>query len=185
MDILKKIYTEIWNGTDTALLMWVFLGFIIIIFTSRRIARIKELRNRTKLLLITDMILFPAMIFLFHLISMQIQQDNAYDLSMSLILICGAWFLNRLLSIFFWDKTFVKKSGSKAPKLLQNFVSLIVYLLTVSVILGFIFDKPITSILVSTGVIATIIGFAMKDFLADIINGISLSDAGSGNMSIS
>ncbi len=175
MDILQKIYNEMWNGTDTSLLIWVFVGFIVIVFISRRIAKIAEFKDRTKLLLATDAVIFPIMIFLFYIISLQIQEESAFDLSVSLFLVCGSWFVNRLIVIFFWNKKFIEKSGTKAPKLLQNFFGLIIYLLTISFVLGFIFDKPITSILVSTGVFATIIGFAMKDFLADIINGISLS----------
>ena len=175
IDILEKIYTEIWNGTDTALLMWLLFGFLIIILFSRRIGKIKELKNKTQLLLTIDFIFFPIIIVLFYFISVQIQKESAFILSLSLTLITSSWFLNRLLSLFYWDRKFVEQSGGKAPILLKNFVALIIYLLTISFILGFLFNKPITSILVSTGVIATIVGFAMKDFLADIINGISLS----------
>ena len=175
LEIFKKIYQEIWNGTDTALLMWILFGFLIIVLLSRRIGRIKELKNKTQLLLIVDLLFFPIILILFYFISIQIQQDNASIISLSLVLICGAWFINRFLELLYWDKKFVEHSGGKAPVLLKNFVALIIYLLTISFILGFLFNKPITSILVSTGVIATIVGFAMKDFLADIINGISLS----------
>ena len=175
LDILQKIYTEIWNGTDTALLMWILFGFLIMILFSRRIGKIKELKNKTQLLLMIDFIFFPIIIVLFYFISVQIQEESAFIISLSLALICIAWFLNRLLSQLYWNKKFIEQSGGKAPILLKNFVALIIYLLTISFILGFLFNKPITSILVSTGVIATIVGFAMKDFLADIINGISLS----------
>ncbi len=174
-DILKKIYTEIVGGTDTSLLIWTLIGFFIIILVSRKIGKIKELENREKLLFMIDIILFPIMLGLFYFISLAVNESNAYSISTSLILICCAWFFNRFLGIYFWDEKFAEKSGAKAPKLLQNFVAVIIYTLTVAFILGFIFNKPVTSIIVSTGVIATIIGFAMKDLLADIINGISIS----------
>ena len=175
LDILQKIYTEIWNGTDTALLMWILFGFLIMILFSRQIGKIKELKNKTQLLLMIDFIFFPIIIVLFYFISVQIQEESAFIISLALTLICIAWFLNRLLAQLYWNKKFIEQNGGKAPILLKNFVALIIYLLTISFILGFLFNKPITSILVSTGVIATIVGFAMKDFLADIINGISLS----------
>ena len=174
-DILQKIYTEIAEGTNTALLIWTLVSFVIIVFISRKIGKLKELKNREHLLFMIDIVLFPIMILLFYLISLGIDRSGGTSISLSLILMCSAWFFNRALSLFFWNEKFVKKSGEKAPKLLQNFIALIVYLLTLAFIVGFIFNKPITSIIVSTGVIATIMGFAMKDLLADIINGISLS----------
>ena len=176
MDIFQKLYDEISRGTDTSLLMWTLVGFLIIILVSRKIGKLKELKNRDTLLFMVDIVLFPIMIILFYLISLSIvDKESASSTSISLILICFVWFLNRSLVLYFWNKKFVEKSGEKAPKLLQNFIALIIYILTLAFILGFIFNKPITSIIVSTGIFVTIIGFAMKDLLADIINGISLS----------
>ena len=68
-EILKKIYSELWGG-DTSLLIWTLVGFLLIVFISRRIGKLKELKNRDKLLFMIDIVLFPAMILLFHLISM-------------------------------------------------------------------------------------------------------------------
>ena len=175
MDILSTIYNELMGGTDTSLLIWILLAFLLMVLLSRRISKFKELENRTRLLFFADLIIFPIIIILFYLISLGIDPSNAFPFSFSLFLITSSWFFNRALGLYFWDTMFFEKSGEKAPKLLQNFVSLIVYILTAAFILGFIFNKPITSILVSTGIFATIIGFAMKDLLADIINGISLS----------
>ena len=174
-DIFNIIYNEIFQGTSTSYLIWILFGFIIIVLISRKLSKFKELEDRTRLLFFADLILFPIIIILFHLISMAIDKTNAFSLSFSLFLITAAWFFNRALGLYFWNKQFIEKSGEKAPKLLQNFIALIVYILTFAFILGFIFNKPVTSILVSTGIFATIIGFAMKDLLADIINGISLS----------
>ncbi len=175
-EIFTKIYNELW-GTDTSLLIWTLFGFLLIVLISRRIGKLKELKNRDKLLFMIDIALFPLMIILFHLISINILEDSTsiYSISISLSLLCFTWFLNRFLKLYYWSKKFIEQSGGKAPKLLQNFIALISYILVVSFILGFIFNKPVTSIIVSTGVFATIIGFAMKDLLADIINGISLS----------
>ncbi len=174
-EFFKIIYNELLSGTDTSLLIWILFAFFIIVLLSRRISKLKELEDRERLLFIVDLALFPIIIVLFHLISLGIDTTNAASLSFSLFLITAAWLFNRALKLYFWDKKFVEKSGEKAPKLLQNFISLIIYILIFSFILGFIFNKPITSLLVSTGIFATIIGFAMKDLLADIINGISLS----------
>ena len=149
-EIFTKIYDELW-GTDTSLLIWTLFGFLVIVFISRRIGKLKELKNRDKLLLMIDIVLFPIMIVLFHFISNAISpESDVYSISISLALLCITWFVNRFLKLYYWSKKFVEQSGGKAPKLLQNFIALISYILIISFILGFIFDKPVTSIIVST-----------------------------------
>tara|TARA_B110000116_G_scaffold267696_1_gene280427 strand:- start:2481 stop:4016 length:1536 start_codon:yes stop_codon:yes gene_type:complete len=177
MNIFNEIYNELSNG-DGFILMVIalLLGLSIIVLISRKISRLKKLKNRSELLLIIDTILLPIMILSFHwILVVFVGGKDTYPITVSLILLWIAWFFNRLLSLYFWDQKFLDKTGERAPKLLQNFTSLIVYVLTIAFIVGFIFNKPVTSILVSTGIFATIIGFAMKDLLADLINGISLS----------
>ena len=150
-EIFTKIYNELW-GTDTSLLIWTLFGFLVIVFISRRIGKLRELKNREKLLLTIDTILFPIMIVLFHFISSAISpESNVYAISVSLALLCTTWFLNRFLKLYYWSKKFVEQSGGKAPKLLQNFVALISYILIISFILGFIFrrlSKMLTNIAV-------------------------------------
>lgn len=175
-ELFNKIYLEISTGSTIGALMWVLIGFSLVILLSRQIGQLKKLKRREHLLFNIDIILFPVIIILFHVISKAlIGSEETSPITFSIIALCVAWFFNRSLKLFFWNKKFLDKTGEKAPKLLQNFIALIIYILTLSFILGFIFNKPITSLLVSTGIFATIIGFAMKDLLADIINGISLS----------
>jgi len=175
--IMDRIYNELATGDGFVLMMLVtLLGLSIIILISRRVSRLKKLKNRSELLLIIDVILLPIIIIAFHWISVALVGiGNTYPVTISLILLWISWFFNRLLGLYFWDQKFLDKTGEKAPKLLQNFISLIIYMLVIAFIVGFIFNKPVTSILVSTGIFATVIGFAMKDLLADLINGISLS----------
>ena len=175
--ILNRIYEEFTSGDGFMLMMFAILaGLSIIILISRKIGRLKKLENRNELLLLIDIIILPVIIISIHWISVVLVGNNeAFPITISLILLWIAWFFNRLLGLYFWDQTFLEKTGEKAPKLLQNFISIIVYILVIAFIVGFIFNKPITSILVSTGIFATVIGFAMKDLLADLINGISLS----------
>ena len=80
-EIFTKIYNELW-GTDTSLLIWTLFGFLVIVFISRRIGKLRELKNREKLLLTIDTILFPIMIVLFHFISSAISpESNIYSIS--------------------------------------------------------------------------------------------------------
>ena len=106
-DFFKIIYNEISGGTDTSLLIWILFGFIVIVLISRRVSKFKELGNRNRLLFLADLILFPIIIILFHLISIAIDKTNALSLSFSLFLITSAWFFNRALGLYFWNKHFV------------------------------------------------------------------------------
>ncbi|MBJ48255.1 MAG: hypothetical protein CMG59_03660 [Candidatus Marinimicrobia bacterium] len=175
-DFWLKIYTEL-SQDDGSILMMIFvvIGLSLIFFISRRISQLKKIRKRTQLLLAIDIVIFPVIIILFSFIMKAFDIEDSSSITSTLILLSFTWFFNRFLSLFFWGQRFVDKTGEKAPKLLQNFISLIIYLLVLAFIVGYIFQKPVTSILVSTGLFATVIGFAMKDFIADVINGISLS----------
>lgn len=175
-DFWLKIYTEL-SKDDGSILMMIFvvIGLSLIFFISRRISQLKKIKKRTQLLLAIDIVIFPVIIILFSFIMRAFNIEDSSSITSTLILLSLTWFLNRFLSLFFWGQRFVDKTGEKAPKLLQNFISLIIYLLVLAFIVGYIFQKPVTSILVSTGLFATVIGFAMKDFIADVINGISLS----------
>ena len=94
-DIFNIIYNELFQGTSTSYLIWILFGFIIIVLISRKLSKFKELEDRTRLLFFADLILFPIIIILFHLISMAIDKTNAFSLSFSLFLITAAWFFNR------------------------------------------------------------------------------------------
>lgn len=175
-DFWLKIYTEL-SQDDGSILMMIFvvIGLSLIFFISRRISQLKKIKKRTQLLLAIDIVIFPVIIILFSFIMKAFNIGDSLSITSTLILLSLTWFFNRFLSLFFWGQRFVDKTGEKAPKLLQNFISVIIYLLVTAFIVGYIFQKPVTSILVSTGLFATVIGFAMKDFIADVINGISLS----------
>ena len=175
-DFWLRIYDEL-SKDDGSILMMIFVlvGLSLIFFISRRISQLKKIEKRTQLLLTIDIIIFPVIILLFNFIMNAISIENSSSITSALILLSLTWFFNRFLSLYFWGQRFVEKTGEQAPKLLQNFISLLIYLSVIAFIVGFIFQKPVTSILVSTGLLATIIGFAMKDFIADVINGISLS----------
>ena len=119
-EILKKIYSELWGG-DTSLLIWTLVGFLFIVFISRRIGKLKELKNRDKLLFMIDIVLFPSMILLFYLISLNILESDTYSISLSLTLLCLTWFFNRFLGLYYWSNKFVEKSGTDT-KILDNYL---------------------------------------------------------------
>ena len=99
MEILNKIYEELWGG-ETTPLIWTLISFLGIILISRRIGKLNQLKNRDKLLFAIDIILFPIMILLFHLISLNVAGSmDTHSISISLILLCITWFLNRFLKV--------------------------------------------------------------------------------------
>ena len=69
-------------------------------------------------------------------------------------------------------------TGMPAPRLIVEVVRIIVLLLVIAAIVTFVFDRPITGLLVSSGVIGIVLGFALQRMIMDFFSGIALSVEG-------
>ena len=84
----------------------------------------------------------------------------------------------RLLAIsierFFWVPI-EEKSGRRIPNVVRLFASGSIYLLAIFGIIAFVFDQRLTSLLATSGLLATIIGLAIHANIANIFSGIVLN----------
>ncbi|HMB20254.1 MAG TPA: mechanosensitive ion channel family protein, partial [Spirochaetota bacterium] len=79
------------------------------------------------------------------------------------------------VDLFVWKGMVKRRTGMDVPNILQNLVRIGVYLLAIYGIMTFVFDRPVTGLLVSSGIIAGVIGLSMQTTLGDIFAGIALS----------
>jgi len=75
---------------------------------------------------------------------------------------------------FFW-LPLEKKTGRTVPNLMRFLTALLIYLLALFGIIGFVFERPITSLLATSGVVAMIVGLAVQMNLSNIFSGIALN----------
>ena len=91
--------------------------------------------------------------------------------------ILGAWILVRLIEAYFWkSKPSKTKNRRVPPRVLFHLSSVLISIITALIISQKVFriDIP-TELIVSSGVLAALIGFSAKDILSDMVAGLILS----------
>ena len=91
------------------------------------------------------------------------------------IWLSAAHFLNRLITVFFWDGLAQKAIGAPVPRLLKDVFTIIFYIIAVTGIVRFVFKQPVTGIWATSGVMGLILGFALRNMILDVFTGISIN----------
>jgi len=82
--------------------------------------------------------------------------------------------LNSAVQHFIWTPL-EEKTERSIPGVVRNFVAFIIYLLAIFGVIAFVFDRPITSLLATSGLIFTLIGLAIQFDISNIFSGIALN----------
>jgi len=85
-----------------------------------------------------------------------------------------AYLVNLAIKRFIWIPLEIKSNRS-VPKILQNFLAFLIYLLAFFGIVAYVFDQKLTSLLATSGMVAMIIGLAIQVNIANIFSGIAIN----------
>lgn len=85
-----------------------------------------------------------------------------------------AWLFSHIINVFFWDGIVAHSIGRSPPYLLKSFTTLLILLIAVAGIVGVVFGQSITGIWATSGILGGIVGFALKDMIADFFTGIAM-----------
>jgi potassium efflux system protein len=88
--------------------------------------------------------------------------------------IIGAIFIHLGSHYFLWTPLY-QKSGRPLPRLVHNLWVFTIYALAFLGMVAFVFDRPITSLLATSGVLAMVIGLAAKMNLSNIVSGLAIN----------
>lgn len=106
-------------------------------------------------------------------------EANSYRVISTLIAcvawISAAWLVSRLLSYLIVNATADKNTGAHAPSILINTISAAVYVITFFLIAHFVFGRGTGGLLATSGIATLIIGFAIREMIADFFSGMALS----------
>lgn len=182
--ILEFIKTFISELKDPWL--WLFAAltgfFVFIIVSSRFIGRIAPFKNYEKVIWALDIVLFPAGIFCLEAIAERLFSSGSEGLlhtielaAASILWILAAWLLTRGIKLFFWAKTFKEKTGAESPLLVRSLVAAAIYLIAFYGIWTSVFNREVTGLLVSTGIIAAVLGLALQSVLSDLFSGLAIT----------
>lgn len=114
------------------------------------------------------------------LLEFNIQITSSAALILHYFLVCLAWLfatwlINGLIEIIIWDRIFLRRFNTYVPKLIRDIVKIIVYFLMILGLTSNVFGTSINGFLAASGVIGLIIGFAVRNLVADLFNGLALN----------
>ncbi len=85
-----------------------------------------------------------------------------------------AWLVVRLIDVVIWG-LLEHRFGTHIPRLLKDVVVVLVLLVTGITIVGVVFQRDVTGLWVSSGVVGIILGFAVRGTIADVFSGIAIN----------
>jgi len=91
-----------------------------------------------------------------------------------LVWLSGGWLFNRMLGLFFWDLLVGMYTEHHPPKMLVQISGIFVFFLTLSLIAHFVFDEPLTSILVTGGGLTIALGFGIQGLINDLFSSLAI-----------
>ncbi len=89
--------------------------------------------------------------------------------------LASAWLVNRLLHIFVWEMLVERATGRPVPRLVKDIVATVIFLIAVTGIVSFVFERSVTGIWAASGALGIVIGFALRSMILDVFSGIALN----------
>jgi len=180
-DLFEQLGLEL-QEFSLFLLVGIFVGFLLVVVASRFISRAVSPKQHEKVVWLIDLFLIPSLIVSFELAARKILGPDSSEISsklelltQSMLWIAGAWLLTRGLHQFLWGGVFERIMGVECPRLLQTLATGAVYILALYGILTFVFERPVTGLMVSTGLVAGVLGLALQSTLADVFSGLAIA----------
>ncbi len=89
-------------------------------------------------------------------------------------LVTLAWFTVRLIEVVVW-RLLERRLQTNIPRLLKDIVAATVFLIAGILIISVVFKQSIAGIWATSGVVSLVVGFALKNMIADVFCGIALN----------
>lgn len=185
MDQIWENVNEPLDSFPVEIAALVVIIFLILLGTRHKIGSYLGLTRNPKLVWFIELIGLP--IFIVSLVALlrfmvdtylkgTVGPDTLDKITASLLWLAGGWLLNRGLELFFWDDGFRQLFDDEpAPRLLRGVATATILLLTLYAVATFVFERQTTGLLISTGIIAGVLGLAMQNILSDLFSGLAVT----------
>jgi CRP-like cAMP-binding protein len=97
------------------------------------------------------------------------------NLLLSLAALAAALLLVQALGWLVWDRLVPRYSGLRLPRLLRQFVAVLVMVMAFIGVLAQVWGVALSAVLATTGVIGLVLGLALRRILTDFFSGIALN----------
>ena len=104
-----------------------------------------------------------------HVIHQIINYGSQIGLWMS-----SAFLVQRMTTVFVWDGLIAGISGRSVPRLPKDVTGLCIFGVAVIGIVATVFDKSVTGIWATSGVVSIVIGIALRNVILDVFIGLSM-----------
>lgn len=97
------------------------------------------------------------------------------DVLLTGIWLSAAFLFSRFLTVLVLDTWVAKRIEGRVPSFLHNMVAVVVLGVAVTGIMAFVFNRSVTGIWATSGVIGIVLGFALRSMIADIFTGLAIN----------
>lgn len=87
----------------------------------------------------------------------------------------GAFLVNRLIGLVVWDLVVARALRSPVPGALRTLGAIVIFLVTITCIVGLVFERSVTGFLAALGAGGFALGLALRNLFADIFTGLAVN----------
>ena len=106
-------------------------------------------------------------------VSSVVQLGLAYGSQIGMWL-SGAFLVQRLITVFFWDGLIAGISSRPVPRLPKDVTAMILFGVALMGVLATVFEQSITGIWATSGVFGIVVGIALRNVILDVFIGLSM-----------
>lgn len=93
----------------------------------------------------------------------------------AMIWLSGAWLVGRIVAVLIAVTRTGTTISGEGTKLLADVAMLVFVSAGIVIVLAVVFDQPLTGLIATSGFLAAIVGFALRNMIADLFSGIALN----------
>ncbi len=87
----------------------------------------------------------------------------------------GAILFTTIMNVMVWDDVIVRMLGTSIPRLVKDLFAIVIFVVAVTIIVGFIFEREVIGIWATSSVIGVILGFALRTLILDFCTAIAIN----------
>ena len=90
------------------------------------------------------------------------------------IWVSGAFLVQRGITTFFWDGLIPNLTGRRVPRLPKDITGILIFFFAGVGVLATVFDRSVTGIWATSGIMSVVIGFALRNVILDVFIGLAM-----------
>ena len=88
--------------------------------------------------------------------------------------VSGAFLVQRGITTFFWDGLIPNLTGRRVPRLPKDITGILIFFFAGVGVLATVFDRSVTGIWATSGIMSVVIGFALRNVILDVFIGLAM-----------